>query len=185
MFVVTFGNPFEEINTQQIYNFVSKDKYSKSRIQQLWKIIMVFLLLLFSYPRQQLIRQGHCPLSIGDSYMCYAVISLLGEKSNEVFCSHNFCRSQTKQRWERQVKADLTQHWLHDSRWKILSRYIDPKATTCLSWSLLTISTHNNVWQMMYIWWKTKEGELFTWFVLDPGLILVSSILFFFPRTEL
>lgn len=106
------------------------------------------VLFYFFLSKTTLIRQGHCPLPVGDSYMCYAVIFLLVEESNEVFCSHNFRRSQTKQRWERQVKkADLTHHWLYDSlgRWKILSRYIDQKAITCLSWYLLTTSTHNNV----------------------------------------
>lgn len=149
MFVVTFGNPLKtSTHNKPMILFLRRGQILKLPYPTALKDHYVVLFYFFFLSKTTLIQEGHCPLPVGDSYICHVVIFPLGEESNEVFCSHNFCRSQTKQRWERQVKkADLTQHWLHDilGRRKLLSTYIDPKATACLSWSLLTISTHNNI----------------------------------------
>ena len=58
------------------------------------KALKDYYLAHFFFPsRTTLIQQGHCPLPVGYSDLCYAATS--SEEHNDVACGHNSHRSQT------------------------------------------------------------------------------------------
>lgn len=144
-------------------------------MQQLWGIITLSM-FFFPYPLQHQFNKATAPCPLATTACVIQLLLHLLRRAVQLsrVTALTDCRSQTKQRWEMQVKeADLIHHWLEGSisGWKIFYRYISWKASPYLFWPLL-ISAPIIMPSRRCIYWRTKERKagLFTQFVQIPVL---------------
>ena len=93
VFVWAFRCPFEELSTQQTCNSVSEERRNTQTLLSESSEGLLPCSFFFFPSRTTLIQQGHCPLPVGYSDLCYAATS--SEEHNDVACGHNSHRSQT------------------------------------------------------------------------------------------